>query len=255
VNALVLAALSLAAQDAAPPPAAPPAKELTTPKSGSLSIGSAHVNGKVFDVSVGACARPKGAPADTPAECAITVTAKKGGSGKHKLEWSAKAGGVFQQSDHSVAIGDEADSAMAVTWWPVTVAKGIDGLIVSQVSGDPRKHRHDVLLMVGGKLRQVFTARDGRGPVTWSSITAIDVDGNKFHELVLMNASRPDEEEADNWELSVWAWRPDAGKVVKMPSWSPTVHAATVGMYATVKEALARGDVRGGVPGADRPRR
>jgi hypothetical protein len=230
---MIILSLLLAAADPTPK-AAPPAKELKTPAKGTISVATASNAGKTWDISVGDCKKPKDAPVG---ECSIFVSLKKGGSGKHKLEWTSKTGGIYVQGERSVAIGDEADTAMALSWRPVTVAKGVDGIIVTQQSGEPRKHRHDLLVAYRGKLNHAFTARDGRGPMTWSSVTPLDVDGDKNEELILMNASRPDEEMADNWEISVWAWRADAAKIVKMPSWTPTIHAAMVGVYANVKEA------------------
>lgn len=219
---------------------AAPAKELKTPAKGTLVLGKqapASAKGPAFEISVGDCKVAKGAPKGTLADCSLYVSLK-GGKGKEKLQWTSKAGSIFQQGENNFAIGDEADTALAIAWKPVTVAKGIDGVIVSlQSGGDRLKHRHDVFLNVKGRLNYALTASEPRGPLTWSNITPLDMDNNGFPELLLMHAARPDEEEADRWSLDVYGWRADIQKMVKLPSWAPTIHAAMVGSYNSVKEA------------------
>lgn len=192
---------------------------------------------------MGDCKVAKGAPKGTPADCTLYV-ALKGKGKKEKLEWTAKPGAVYQQGERSVAIGDEADTAMAVSWRGVTVAKAdkgkpaIEGIIVSLQSGGERvKHRHDLFLVRNNKLDYALTASEPRGPMTWSNISSLDMDGNGGEELLLMHAQRPDEEEADRYNLDVYGWRADIAKVIKLPSWAPTIHAAVVGVFATVQEA------------------
>lgn len=229
-------ALALALVLAAP--AASGGKQV--PKKGTMVIGkqpSSSGKGPSFELSVGDCAVAKGSPAGTTADCFVYV-ALKGGKGKEKLQWTAKPGAIFLQGERSVAIGDEADSALAVSWAPVSVAKGIDGVIVTLQSGGERvKHRHEVFLNVKGKLNYALTASEPRGPLTWSALTPLDLDGNGSNELLLMHAQRPDEEEADQWTLDVYGWRADIEKMVKMPSWTPTIHGALVGSYNNLKEA------------------
>lgn len=239
--ALVVAAQAPAPEAApAPAPAPAPAKEVKVPGKGTLVIGkqpSSTGKGPSFEISVGDCKVSKGAPKGTSADCFVYVSLK-GGKGKEKLQWTAKPGAIFQQGERSVAIGDEADTALAVSWAPLSVAKGIDGVIVTLQSGGERvKHRHEVFLNVKGKLNYALTASEPRGPMTWSAITPLDMDGNGFPELMLMHAQRPDEEEADKWNLDVYGWRADIQKMVKLPSWTPTIHAAIVGSYNNVKEA------------------
>jgi hypothetical protein len=212
-------------------------KELRVPAKGTVVVGK-QPSGKgspAFEISVGNCAAPKGAPKGTPPDCAIYVGL---GGKKEKLQWTTRPGAIYKQGDRSVAIGDEADSALAIRWAPVTIAKGIDGVIVSLASGgDRRKHRHDVFLNLKGRLNYAFTASEPRGPMTWSSVSALDMDKNGGQELLLMHAQRPDEEEADQWQLEVYGWRADIAKIVKLPTWTPTVHAAIVGSFSTVLEA------------------
>jgi hypothetical protein len=114
----------------------------------------------------------------------------------------------------------------------------VEGLIVSLQAGGQRvKHRHDLFLVLDGKLTYALTASEPRGPMTWSNITPLDMDGDGGSELLLMNAQRPDEEEADRYKLDVYGWRADIARVVKLPSWAPTIHAAVVGSFNNVKEA------------------
>jgi hypothetical protein len=232
---VLVLATALAAQGA-------PKAELRTPAKGVVVVGSAATQGgkgPSFEISVGNCLVAKGAPKGTTPDCGVFValTGKKA-KGKEKLQWTAKPGAIFRQSDTSVAVGDEADTALAVSWRPLTLAKDIEGIVVTQQSGGDRvKHRHDVFLNVKGKLNYAFTASEPRGPMTWSSVTSLDLDGNGGEELLLMHAQRPDEEEADLWQLEVYGWRPDAAKIVKLPSWTPTVRAAIVGSFTSIAEA------------------
>jgi hypothetical protein len=239
IAAALALALVVSAQAPASPPAAP-AKEMKTPSKGALVLGKqmpASGKGQPFEISVGDCKVAKGAPKGTPPDCFLFVSLK-GGKGKEKLQWTAKSGSIFQQGENNFAIGDEADTALAIAWKPVSVAKGIDGVIVSlQSGGDRLKHRHDVFLNVKGRLNYALTASEPRGPLTWSNITPLDMDNNGFPELLLMHAARPDEEEADRWNLDVYGWRADIQKMVKLPSWAPTIHGAVVGSYNNVKEA------------------
>ena len=222
-----------------PAKAAPVSKGPHTPKSGSMSLGKIQSGGKAgptFEITLGDCKAPKGAPAGTAAECTVSVGMK---GRKEKLPWTSPTGSVFVQNDKSVAIGDEADTALAVSWSPLTIAKGVDGVIVTEQSGGDRiKHRHDVFLNVKGSLTYALSAGPQRGENTWSTVTTLDVDGNGTQEMILVHASRPDaDNEADTWDMSVWGWRADVAKVVKMPSWLPTIHAAMVGSFNNVKEA------------------
>jgi hypothetical protein len=234
---VVTAALALSAQ--APAPAPSSKKEMHTPAKGTIVVGKQATNGgkgPSFEIAVGNCTVAKGAPKGTPPDCAVFVSLGRGKP--EKLQWTAKPGAIYQQDDHTVAIGDEADSALAISWAPVTIAKGIDGVIVTQQSGGDRvKHRHDVFLNLKGRLNYALTASEPRGPMTWSSITPLDLDNNGGQELLLMQASRPDEEDADRWQMEVYGWRADVAKIVKLPSWTPTIHAAMVGSFATVAEA------------------
>lgn len=238
-------ALASQAPPAAPPPAPPappaaPAKEMKVPAKGTIVLGKqapSSGKGPAFEISVGDCKVAKGAPKGTTPDCFVYV-ALKGGKGKEKLQWTAKPGAIFQQGEANFAIGDEADTALAVAWKPVTVAKGIEGIIVSlQSGGDRLKHRHEVFLNVKGRLNYALTASEPRGPLTWSNITPLDMDANGYPELLLMHAARPDEEEADRWQMDVYGWRADIQKMVKLPSWAPTIHAAVVGTYNNVTEA------------------
>lgn len=238
ITVVLAAALVAPLVPQAPASPAAHAKEMKVPTKGTVVIGKQPTGGgkgPSLDISVGDCKAPKGAPKGTPKDCAIYVALK---GKKQKLEWTAKPGAIYQQGERSVAIGDEADTAVAVSWGPVTVAKGIDGVIVTLQSGADRvKHRHDVFLNVKGRLDYAFTASEPRGPMTWSSVTPLDMDGNGGQELLLMHAQRPDEEEPDRWQLEVYGWRADVGKIVKLPTWTPTIHAAMVGSFGSVQEA------------------
>ncbi len=214
-----------------------PAKELHTPAKGHLVLGKETVGKRsTFVVSVGDCRVPKGAPKGTPAECAVQVQLK---SRKQKLPWTSPAGAVYQQGDANFAIGDDADTALAVSWKPLSIAKGVDGIMVTEQSGGERvKQRHDVFLDVRGRLDYALSAGPQRGEDTWSTVSTLDVDGNGSQEIILVHASRPDAEtEADEWDMSVWGWRADVRKIVKLPSWTPTIHAAMVGEFNSVAAA------------------
>lgn len=242
----VTLAAQLAAGGADPNPAGPAAPAMPAaqagakkvPAKGTVVVGkqtTAGGKGPAFEIRVGDCKVAKGAPKGTPPDCAIYVSFK---GKKEKLQWTAAPGAIYQQGERSVAIGDEAETAMAVSWAPVTVAKGVDGVIVTlQSGGDRVKHRHDVFLNVGGRLNYAFTASEPRGPMTWSSVNTLDMDENGGEELLLMHAQRPDEEEPDVWQLEVYGWRADVKKIVKLPSWTPTIHAAMVGSFGSVTEA------------------
>ncbi|HEY4219905.1 MAG TPA: hypothetical protein VGO62_01155 [Myxococcota bacterium] len=214
----------------------PAAPGLHTPSKGSLTIAKVKTDGgkgPTFEISVGDCKVPKG---QTAGECNVYVSLH---GHREKLPWTSVTGSVFQQGDKSVAIGDEADTALAVSWSTVKIAKGINGVIVTEQSGGERvKHRHDVFLDVKNSMLYALSAGPARGENTWSNITTLDVDGNGTDELIMVHASRPDAEaEADQWDIGVYGWRADISKIVKLPSWSPTIHAAMVGSFNNVKDA------------------
>ena len=225
-------AKALDAKGKAKAPAAKGGKELRVPAKGTITVGKQGA----FEISVGDCKVAKGAPAGTVADCVVYVGLK---GRKEKLPWTAQPGAVFPQGDKSVAVGDEADSALGISWQPVNIAKGIEGVIVTEQSGGERvKHRHDLFLNVKGRLDYALSAGPQRGENTWSIVKPLDVDGNGTEEVVLVHAARPDAEaEADTWDMSVWGWRADVGKIVKLPSWTPTIHAAVVGSFTNVKDA------------------
>jgi hypothetical protein len=221
--------------------AAAPAKSaatMHTPSKGTTTIAhmSSSKSGPTFDLSVGDCGSGGKAAKDQPAECSLYVSYH---GRKEKLPWTSGTGAVYVQNEKSVAVGDDADTALAISWTPVTIAKGISGVVVTeQSSGERVKHRHDLFLDVKGSLDYALSAGPQRGENTWSTVTTLDVDGNGSDEIILVHASRPDaDNEADQWDMSVWGWRADIAKVVKMPSWTPTIHAAMVGSFNNVKDA------------------
>lgn len=234
MSVLLLAALIVAA---------PPTE---TPKKGSVVIADLTAGdakkGAGFQVSVGDCVRTKGSSKEAPAECVVSVTLKKGGAGKARLEWRAKSGAIARLNDNHFLVGAGEDQ-MALRWSPVVVGNanqntGIAGLIVTQETlGEKPKRRHDLFLARGGKLDHAFTAREGRGSKTWSALTAVDIDHDGGSEVVLMLASTNDEEEADTWEMQVYGWRPDLKKIVARNDLRPAVKGAVVVMTKTLKDA------------------
>ena len=219
-----------AAKPAAKAPAGP--KELHTSVGGSVTVTTVKAPGGTFAFSVSGCTKAK---ADAPGECAVNVALN---GNTQKLEWTAPTGAIVLQGDTGFVVGDDADTAQLVTFRVVTVGKGVSGIIVTQQQGAERvKRRHDVFLARGGRMDYAFTAREPRGDKTWSAVTPLDLDKDGGSELVLLQAATPDEEAADTWSVSVWGYRADIGKIVKMPSWRPTLHAALVGIYQTAAEA------------------
>lgn len=221
--------------------AAPPSR---TPTSGRVVVARhpvAAVKGSpVVTIAVGDCVRPAGAPKGTPADCAVLVQVQ--GRGKAaRLEWTTRPGAIAQSAPGTFTIGDDPDGVMLLSSVPVTLGAGVGGVIITQQTGtDERsKRRHDVFVVQGGALVHAFTAAEPRGPSTSSSLSSLDVDADGNPELVLIQAQRPDDAEADRFALEVYGWRPDVRRVVALPSRRPTVQAALVGMFTSVTEARA----------------
>ena len=229
--------------------AAPPAPPKETPKKGQAVITEVVAGdpkkGAVFTISVGDCKRAKGVPAEIPAECGVVVGLKKGGSGKSRLEWTAKSGPITRPNDNRALIGDPADAEhqMTLRWSTVVVGNanqgsGINGLLITQEThGEKAKRRHDLFLARKGKLDHAFTAREGRGSKTWSAASAADIDHDGGSEIVLMLASTNDEELADTWEMQVYGWRADIAKIIARNDLRPAVKGAVIAMTRTVAEA------------------
>jgi hypothetical protein len=217
-----------------------------TPSSGSVVLGDAVVGeGKAavtLAVSVGACARAKGAPKDAPAECVLTVAATKGGAGRADLQWRVKAGAIARPNAFVAVVGDDPEQRMTLRWRALQLGDprpraGAPALIVTQEThGERSKRRHDVFAVRGGRLQRVFTADEGRGR-TWSALEAADLDGDGGSELVLQRSSTPDEEQPDRWSLEVYGWRSDIGKIIPRNDRRPQVKGAVIGMFKTALEA------------------
>ena len=235
-----------------------------TPKSGSVVVGDAVVGDAgstgtaaasglradktkqpqaTFEISVGDCKKTKGAAPEDPAECGVVVTLKKGGAGKDRLEWTAKSGAIAHPNGNTVVIGTDPELSMRLRWSTVVVGNanqnnGIAGLLVTQETmGEKSKRRHDLYLSRKGKLDHAFTAREGRGSKTWSALSSVDIDHDGGSELVLMLASTNDEEVADTWEMQVYGWRADIGKVVARNDLRPQVKGAVVVMTKSLRDA------------------
>ena len=202
--------------------------------------------GPIFTVGVGACAKPKGTPKGDAADCGVFVQLKRGGSGKDKLEWQAKAGPVTKPNDNSFAVQNPEDEEqkLVVRWRPVTVGNvnlksGVDGLLVSQEErrGDRVRRRYDVYLARKNKLVHAFTAQEGRGARTWSSMDAVDIDHDGGNELVFFTSTTPDEEQADRFEMQIYSWRADVSKMVARNDLRPAVKGGVIGMFKTIAAA------------------
>lgn len=220
-----------------------------TPKKGRVVVAEVNAGdlkkGAVFSISIGDCAKPKGAAAEDPAECVVSVELKKGGAGKERLEWTAKSGPLAKKNDNHIVVGTDPELQMALRWSTVVVGNanqnaGIPGLIITQETlGEKSKRRHDLFLARGGRLDHAFTGREGRGSKTWSAMSAVDVDHDGGSEVVLMLASTNDEEVADTWEMQVFGWRADIKKIIARNDLRPMVKGAVVVMTKTLKDARA----------------
>jgi hypothetical protein len=234
------------------------ATNLETPKTGSVVVAevAADVAGTdakkkatpaLFVVSVGDCKRAKGAAPEDPADCGVTVTLKKGGAGKKRLEWTAKSGPIVRKNDNHYVVGKDPETQMGLRWSTVVVGNAnqnnaVAGVIVTQETlGEKSKRRHDLFLARAGKLDHAFTAREGRGSRTWSSLSAVDVDNDGGAEIVLMLASTKDEEQADLFEMQVYGWRADLKKIVARNDLRPQIKAGVVLMTKTLADARTVG--------------
>ncbi len=212
----------------------------SVPKAGSALVASLPTstakNAARFDISIGACGKTKGAAAGA---CAVTVTLKGGGAkGARRMEWTAPTGSIVAQGEHGVAIGDDADTAMALSWRLVELKRGLHGVMVSQQTGSDRvKRRHEVIVNFKGKLLYTLEVTEPRGAATFSALTSVDMDNDGYGELVVIQSQAPDAEQADSWSVDVYAWRADQKRVVKVPSWRPTIQAGLVGMFNTLADA------------------
>ncbi len=204
--------------------------------------------GPVFGIGIGACSKAKGTPRDAPADCGVFVELKRGGSGRHKLEWQAKAGPVTKPNDNSVVVADPSDEeqTLLVRWRPITVGNvnlkaGVDGLLVTQEErrGDRVRRRYDVFLARKNKLVHAFTAQEGRGARSWSSMDAVDIDHDGGNELLFFSSTTPDESQADRFEMQMYSWRADVAKMVARNDLRPAVKGAVIGMFKTIEAARA----------------
>lgn len=200
----------------------------------------------VFSIAIGQCLKPKGTPKESPPECAVVVQGKKGVSGRHKLEWQVKSGRIEKPNANSVVIvaADDEEHRTTIRWGTVTVGNvnlksGVRGLRVMQEErrGDRVRRRYDVFLVRGGVLKHDFTAQEGRGGRTWSSLEAVDIDHDGGNELVFFTSTTPDEEQADRFETQIYAWRADVKKMVARNDLRPAVKGAVIGMFKTIAAA------------------
>lgn len=205
-------------------------------------------SGPRFSVAVGACSKPKGADKDVVEDCAVVVTLKRGGAGKQRLEWSAKAGVVVKDNANSFTITPEdGDHRLTTRWSPVTVGNvnlkaGVDGLLVTQEEqrDDRVRRRYDVFLARKGKLVHAFTGQEGRGARTWSALEPVDIDHDGGNELVFISSTTPDEEKADRIEVQIYGWRADVGKLVARNDLQPALKGGVLGMFKTIAAARAQ---------------
>ena len=209
-------------------------------------VGTGHEKtGPRFTVAVGACSTPKGAEKGAVADCAVVVTLKRGGSGKQRLEWSAKAGVVVKDNANSFSVTPvDGDHHLTTRWEPVTVGNvnlkaGVDGLLVTQEEqrDDRVRRRYDVFLARKGKLVHAFTGQEGRGARTWSALEPVDIDHDGGNELVFISSTTPDEEKADRVEVQIYGWRADVGKLVARNDLQPALKGGVVGMFKTITAA------------------
>ncbi len=215
-----------------------------------VSSGDAK-KGPLFSIGVGQCAKAKGTAKDDPPDCSVFVDLKRGGSGRHKLEWQAKAGPITKPNQRTITITreDDDEQKLSIRTAPLTVGNvnqkaGVDGLIVTQEEhrGDRVRRRYDVFLARGGKLIHAFTGAEGRGARTWSSLEAVDIDNDGGNELVFFTSTTPSEEEADRFEMQIYSWRADVRKLVARNDLRPAVKGAVIGMYKSMEKARAEQD-------------
>lgn len=209
-------------------------------------VSSDEEGAPVFTIAVGQCLKPKGTPKEAPPECAVIVKGKKGASGKHRLEWQVKSGRIERPNANSFAVvaADDDEHRTTIRWAPVTVGNvnlksGVQGLRVMQEErrGDRVRRRYDVFLVRGGALKHDFTAQEGRGGRTWSSLESVDIDHDGGNELVFFTSTTPDEEQADRFEMQIYAWRADVKKMVARNDLRPAVKGAVIGMVKSVEAA------------------
>ncbi len=205
-------------------------------------------SGPRFSIAVGACTKPKVADKEVVEDCAVVVTLKRGGAGKARLEWSAKAGVVAKDNANSFTVTPaDGDHRLTTRWTPVTVGNvnlkaGVDGLLVTQEEqrDDRVRRRYDVFLARKGKLVHAFTGQEGRGARTWSALEPVDIDHDGGNELVFISSTTPDEEQADRIEVQIYGWRADVGKLVARNDLQPALKGGVLGMFKTIAAARAR---------------
>jgi hypothetical protein len=209
-------------------------------------VSDADKGAPVFSLAVGQCLKPKGTPKDAPPECAVVVQGKKGVSGRHKLEWQVRSGRIERPNANSfvVVAADDEEHRTTIRWAPVTVGNvnlksGVRGLRVMQEErrGDRIRRRYDVFLVRGGALKHDFTAQEGRGGRTWSTLEAVDIDHDGGNELVFFTSTTPDDAQADRFEMQIYAWRADVKKMVARNDLRPAVKGAVIGMFKTITAA------------------
>jgi hypothetical protein len=200
----------------------------------------------VFAIAVGQCAKPKETPKEAPPQCAVVVQGKKGVSGMHKLEWQVTSGPIEKQNANSFTViaANDDEHRTTIRWAPITVGNvnlksGVRGLRVMQEErrGDRVRRRYDVFLVRGGALKHDFTAQEGRSGRTWSMLEAVDIDHDGGNELVFFTSTTPDEEQADRFEMQIYAWRADVRKMVARNDLRPAVKGGVIGMFKTIAAA------------------
>lgn len=206
-------------------------------------------NGPRFSVGVGQCARPKGAPKDAAEACGVVVTLTRGGSGRHRLEWTTPPGAVLKDNANSFSVSTDEGARLTTRWAPVTVGNvnlkaGVDGLVVTQEEqrDDRVRRRYDVFLARRGKLVHAFTGQEGRGARTWSSLEPVDIDHDGGNELVFISSTTPNDDVADRLEVQIYGWRADVNKLVARNDLHVGVKGGVVGMFKTIAAARTQQD-------------
>ncbi len=243
---MYFAAVALVAAVAAAPPTLPTQSLIVQ---ADVAVGAAG-KGPRFSVAVGQCARPKGATKGAAEACAVVVTLARGGTGRHKLEWTTPAGTIVKDNANSFSVvSDDGGYKLTTRWATLTVGNvnlkaGIDGVVVTQEEHrDERvRRRYDVLLARKGKLVHAFTGQEGRGSRTWSSLEPVDIDHDGGNELVFISSTTPDEDKADRIEMQVYGWRADVNKLVARNDLRPTLKGGVIGMFKSVGAARALQD-------------
>ncbi|MBN8226855.1 hypothetical protein JYK02_04950 [Corallococcus macrosporus] len=179
--------------------------------------------------------------------CKLELELSEGAEGKRKARLPDGMAHGIQQAPSGTASSErwtsgEEERNVTTSVQPVRLTADAWGLLVTQESGFEHVHRrHRLYVVKDGGVAEAWKGDENFAGPEQSSVSPYPLTPDSpvegfFREYVFLSADA-DSGEPDQWKLQAYRWDATAQKVVKERR--PERHAAIIGSFKTVREAIA----------------